>query len=107
MSAHDIASAVKSCLIRDLFYRLADLHWKEWGRLTRIEGLEWLSSPFAVKRGYRFVSAWASTNGVSPSDAPQELARRLGIPLTMERRLLLAEKADCSPIVAAPRPENW
>lgn len=107
MSAHDIASAVKSCLIRDLFYRLADLHWKEWGKLTRIEGLEWLSSPFAVKRGYRFVSAWASTNGVSPSDAPQELARRLGIPLTMERRLLLAEKADCSPIVAAPRPENW
>ena len=87
----------------DFVYRLADLHWREWGSRLGIDIL-WLGfSPYRSP-GRELIRQWASANGIPGSEAPLEMARRLGLKLYVKQRLLFSEKANYVRLGAVPFP---
>lgn len=87
----------------DFVYRLADLHWREWGSRLGID-IRWLGfSPYRTL-GRELIRQWASSNGIPEAKAPLEMARRLGLKLYLKQRLLFSEKANCVRLGAVPFP---
>ena len=87
----------------DFVYRLADLHWREWGSRLGID-IRWLGfSPYRSP-GSELIWQWASANGIPGSEAPLEMARRLGLKLYLKQRLLFSEKANYVRLGAVPFP---
>lgn len=90
-------------LKKDLFLRMADIHWQDWGQKLGVD-IQNLSSPLIVNRGEQLIHRWASYNGIPSDNAPLEMARRLDIALSMNQRLLFSEKASYDHLGAAPSP---
>ena len=56
--------------------------------------------------GSELIRQWASANGIPEAEAPLEMARRLGLKLSLKQRLLLSEKANHMRLALYPRPES-
>ena len=82
----------RKLLLIDLVHRLADLHWREWGSLLGID-MRGLTVSSYGSPGSELIRQWASANGIPEAEAPLEMARRLGLKLSLKQRLLLSEKA--------------
>lgn len=54
--------------------------------------------------GSELIWQWASANGIPGSEAPLEMARRLGLKLYLKQRLLFSEKANYVRLGAVPFP---
>ena len=87
----------------DFVYRLADLHWREWGSRLGIDIRCLGFSPYRSP-GSELIWQWASANGIPGSEAPLEMARRLGLKLYLKQRLLFSEKANYVRLGAVPFP---
>ena len=85
---------VRCLLEKDLFCRLADIHYQEWGHQLGVNTSD-LNAFLMVDQGERLIQRWAYCNGIPTDSAPLEMARRLGINLSMKQRLLFSEKARC------------
>ena len=89
----------------DFVYRLADLHWREWGSQLGID-THWLTFSSYGSPGSGLIWQWASANGIPGAEAPLEMARRLGLKLYLKQRLLFSEKANCVRLGAVPSPQE-
>lgn len=90
-------------LTKDLVYRLAELHWREWGPKLGLDTSR-LGSPYCRFPGKELIRIWACANGISKAEAPLEMARLLGLKLSLKQRLLFAEGANCVHLGAVPFP---
>lgn len=87
----------------DFVYRLADLHWREWGSQLGID-THWLTFSSYGSPGSGLIWQWASANGIPGAEAPLEMARRLGLKLYLKQRLLFSEKANYVRLGSVPFP---
>lgn len=95
--------SIKYLLGKDLVYRLAELHWREWGPKLGLDTSR-LGSPYCRFPGKELIRIWACANGISEAEAPLEMARLLGLKLSLKQRLLFAEGANCVRLGAVPFP---
>ena len=95
----------RKLLLIDLVHRLADLHWREWGSLLGID-MRGLTVSSYGSPGSELIRQWASANGIPEAEAPLEMARRLGLKLSLKQRLLLSEKANHMRLGAVSSPRE-
>ena len=93
-------------LTKDLVYRLAELHWQEWAHQFGINN-DWFTSIYCSFPGKSLILQWASANGIPEAEAPLEMARRLGLKLSLKQRLLLSEKANHMRLGAVSSPREY
>ena len=95
----------RKLLLIDLVHRLADLPWREWGSLLGID-MRGLTVSSYGSPGSELIRRWASANGIPEAEAPLEMARRLGLKLSLKQRLLLSEKANHMRLGAVSSPRE-
>ena len=97
---------LESTLFSDCVLRLAELRWREWGPRVGVDTSR-VESPYCRFPGKELIRIWASCNGISEVDAPLEMARRLGLKLSLKQRLLLSEKANHMRLGAVSSPREY